>query len=125
MAILLPAVVVVALLPASAAAPTLAVTVSARSIQPGELVVLTIRGADPAAVHVRAFDREWPAFAGAAGASRVLIGIDLAVRPGPFSIEISAGESTTFTSRCRTCAAMAAPRVSACAGCCSTSALCR
>ena len=85
-------VVAVALLPGAAAARALGVTLTARSIQPGELVQLAIAVADPAAVHVRAFDREWPAFAAAAGSSRVLIGIDLAVRPGRYPVEIRAGE---------------------------------
>jgi murein DD-endopeptidase MepM/ murein hydrolase activator NlpD len=88
-------VVVVAALPPASGAPAIGVTVTARSIQPGELIVLTIAAPDPAAVSVRAFDRDWPGFAGPAGTSRVLIGIDLAVRPGRYPIEIAAGEERT------------------------------
>ena len=87
--------VVVAALPAAAAAQPVAVTVTARAIQPGELVVLTIAAQDPAAVSVRAFDRDWPAYAGAAGTSRVPIGIDLAVTPGRYPVAIAAGDVRT------------------------------
>ena len=88
---LLRALVVAVALQPPAAAPPLAVTMTARSIQPGELIVLTVAGADPAALRVRAFEREWQAFTVSAGSVRVLIGIDLAVRPGRYAIEISAG----------------------------------
>lgn len=80
--------------PAGGAAIT--VTAAARSLQPGELVVLTITAPDSAApVRVRAFEREWPAFAIEKGRWRVLIGIDLAVRPGRYPVEIAAGDART------------------------------
>jgi murein DD-endopeptidase MepM/ murein hydrolase activator NlpD len=74
-----------------------AVTAAARSIQPGEIVVLTIAVPDPAApVTVRAFDRDWTVFRDGRR-TRVLIGIDLAVTPGRYPVAIAAGaERTTY-----------------------------
>jgi murein DD-endopeptidase MepM/ murein hydrolase activator NlpD len=67
---------------AQAQAP-MSVSMAARGQQAGELVVLTVTTAEPAgAVHVRAFDRDWPAFAVDERTWRVLIGIDLDVSPG-------------------------------------------
>jgi len=88
-------IAVIAPLPVPMQAAPVSVTMSARATQPGELVVLTIESVEPALVSVRAFDRDWPAFAGAAGTSRVLIGIDLAVQPGRFPVEIAAGSQRT------------------------------
>ena len=82
-----------ALLPALTAPQggAIAVTAAARSIQPGEIVVLTIAGPDPGTpVTVRAFDRDWPTFADGRR-RRVLIGIDLAVTPGRYPVAITAG----------------------------------
>ena len=77
--------------------PSVTVSVRARSIQPGELVVLTIGNADPAALRVHAFDRAWPVLAGEKGTSRALIGIDLAVKPGRYVVTIAgSGEPTTY-----------------------------
>jgi murein DD-endopeptidase MepM/ murein hydrolase activator NlpD len=86
-----------ALLPALTApqGSAIAVTATARSIQPGEVVVLTIAGPDAATpVTVRAFDRDWPTFADGRR-RRVLIGIDLAVTPGRYPVAIAAGEART------------------------------
>jgi murein DD-endopeptidase MepM/ murein hydrolase activator NlpD len=84
-------------LPAPGGDAAIGVTVAARSMQPGELVVLTIAAPDPAQpVRVRAFDREWPTFALATREVRVLIGIDLGVRPGRYSVEIAAGSARTM-----------------------------
>ena len=69
---------------------SLTVTHTARAIRPGEVVVLTIRGAS-APITVRAFDRDWMAFAADSHVSRVLIGIDMATAPGRYDAVITAG----------------------------------
>jgi murein DD-endopeptidase MepM/ murein hydrolase activator NlpD len=70
----------------------IAVTAASRSVQPGELVVLTIATARPAAsLRVRAFGHELPPFAVDAKTWRVLVGIDLAVAPGTYAVAIEAG----------------------------------
>src|SRR4051812_45856112 len=72
------------------------ITVAARSIRPGELVVLTIATAAPASsVRVRAFDRDWMPFAADARTWRVLIGIDLDVVPGAYTVAVDAGSGPT------------------------------
>jgi len=84
------------------AAPPIGVTAAARSIRPGELVVLTV--APPAAtssLHVRAFARDIPAFKVSDRTWRALVGIDLATTPGTYKVAISAGTgehaaSTTY-----------------------------
>ena len=68
------------------------ISARARSIRPGELVVLTI--AAPAGrdhVQVRAFDRDIPAFRVRDGTWEALVGIDLDVRPGTYAANVSAG----------------------------------
>jgi murein DD-endopeptidase MepM/ murein hydrolase activator NlpD len=68
------------------------ISARARSIRPGELVVLTI--APPAGsneVQARAFDRDIPAFRVRDGAWEALVGIDLDVRPGTYAVNVSAG----------------------------------
>ncbi len=73
----------------------IAVSAAARSIRPGEIVVLTIGAPDPAAaVTVRAFDRDWTVFTDGRR-TRVLIGIDLAVTPGRYPVAIAAGGAGT------------------------------
>jgi murein DD-endopeptidase MepM/ murein hydrolase activator NlpD len=70
-------------------APAVQVSRLARSIQPGEIVVLTIAATDPpGAVHVRAFDRDWPTFAVDERTWRVVVGIDLDVAPGDHGVAI-------------------------------------
>jgi murein DD-endopeptidase MepM/ murein hydrolase activator NlpD len=95
---LLKTALLAALLPTLAAAQdsaAIAVSVAARSIQPGEVVVLAIVAPDPTApVTVRAFDRDWPTFADGQR-TRVLIGIDLAVTPGRYPVAIAAGGART------------------------------
>jgi hypothetical protein len=71
-------------------AQPLTVTHSARAIRPGEVVVLTIRGA-AAAITVRAFDREWRAFQADDHSWRVLMGIDMAIAPGRYDVVITGG----------------------------------
>lgn len=75
-----------------AAGAALIVTAQARSIQPGELVVLTITLPAPAGtVRVRAFDRDQTAFPVDDTVWRALVGIDLDVRPGRHTVTIDAG----------------------------------
>ena len=74
-----------------ASSVALAITAKARSVRPGELVVLTVRGAVPISeFHARAFDRDQPAFAVDARTWRVLIGIDLETTPRTYPVEIVA-----------------------------------
>jgi len=77
-----------------ALALALAIEVSARSrsIRPGELVVLTMvppAGSDR--VQVRVFDREVPAFRAGDREWEALVGIDLDVRPGTYTVSVAAG----------------------------------
>jgi len=67
------------------------VAVAARAIEPGELVVLTVKTPpDVQRVRVRVFDRDVPAFRDADRSWRALIGIDLDVEPGDHVITIDA-----------------------------------
>jgi hypothetical protein len=73
--------------PSPAATP--GVTVSARALQPGEIVVLAIATGEPAAaVRARAFDLDWRPFRTGPSSWRAVIGIDLDVRPGTHSVSI-------------------------------------
>jgi murein DD-endopeptidase MepM/ murein hydrolase activator NlpD len=88
---------------AAAAGESMGVTAAARSIQPGELVVLTVTS--PTAidrVHVRVFDRDVVAYREGERTWRALIGIDLDVAPGPHVVTIAGGSGkstlhTTYT----------------------------
>jgi murein DD-endopeptidase MepM/ murein hydrolase activator NlpD len=72
--------------------PAIRVSLHARAQQPGELVVVSIEGAGATEpVHVRALDRDVPVFRSAAGEWRALVGIDLDVKPGVYSIAVNAG----------------------------------
>ena len=65
------------------AGESLGVTVAARSIQPGELVVLAVTTPAPAdRVQVRALDKDVPAYRENERTWRALIGIDLDMTPG-------------------------------------------
>ena len=75
--------------------PQLQISTRARSVQPGEIVLLTIAATEPAgAVHVRAFDRDWPAFVVDPRTFRVVIGIDLDVAPGDHDVRIRVDSGT-------------------------------
>ncbi|MCC7010174.1 MAG: M23 family metallopeptidase [Acidobacteria bacterium] len=79
-------------LPLAAQTPPVLVSVTARQIQPGELVLLTIATAAPVeALHVRAFDRDLVPYKAGAATWRVLVGIDLDVEPGLHDVSIEAG----------------------------------
>lgn len=72
---------------AQAASSTIAI--DARALQPGELVVLTVTTSGEAgAVHVRAFDKDWPAFAVDERTWRTFVGIDLDTEPGDYSASV-------------------------------------
>jgi len=82
--------VLAAVLSVEAAGP-LVITSVARSIRPGELVVVTIATTKaPASLRVRAFDKDLPAFRVDSGTWRVLVGIDLATAPGRYPVEVDA-----------------------------------
>ena len=72
--------------------PAIQITARSRSLQPGELVVLSI--ALPAAagsVHARAFGRDVTVYPAGDGAWTALVGIDLDVKPGTYPVEVDAG----------------------------------
>jgi murein DD-endopeptidase MepM/ murein hydrolase activator NlpD len=72
-------------------APTLGIGVAARSIQPGELVVVTLTfNAEPTSVAVRVFDREMPTYKLRAGVWQALVGIDLERKPGTYAVAVDA-----------------------------------
>jgi murein DD-endopeptidase MepM/ murein hydrolase activator NlpD len=72
-------------------ADSITVAANARSIQPGELVVLTMTVPWPAeGVRLRAFNREIPVYRLDAATWRGLIGIDLGVRPGTYTASVEA-----------------------------------
>ena len=72
------------------------IVLHARSVQPGELVVLSIELSEPRqAVHVRAFDRAVPAFRDAETTWQALVGIDLDRAPGEYRVHVDAGDGVT------------------------------
>lgn len=77
---------------AARTAPGLSVSVTARSIRPGELVLLTITAAAavPSAVRVSVFERTIQAFPVDEGRWRALVGIDLDQRPGRYVASVEA-----------------------------------
>ena len=78
----------------SASAPVLTVEETARSIQPGEVVVLTVNStAALTGLRVRAFDRALESFRVQDRVWRVLVGIDLDVKPGPHVVAIEGDTS--------------------------------
>jgi murein DD-endopeptidase MepM/ murein hydrolase activator NlpD len=72
-------------------APGLAVTVDARSIQPGELVLLTVVTPDPTdAMAVHAFGHRVPAYRVDRTTWRTLVGIDLTSPSGRYAVTFAA-----------------------------------
>ena len=68
------------------------ISLQSRSVRPGELVVLTMTlPADDEHVHVRAFDRDVQAFRVGDRTWRALVGIDLDVTAGAYTVEVTAG----------------------------------
>lgn len=71
----------------SAAAP--AVSVEARALQPGEVAIITVRGwTAPAPPRVRLFGRPAPVYAAGDSTWRTLVGIDLDVAPGAYTVSV-------------------------------------
>jgi murein DD-endopeptidase MepM/ murein hydrolase activator NlpD len=74
--------------------PLVQISARSRSLQPGELVVLTMT--TPAAVdrvRVRAFDRDVEPFRVDDRVWRALVGIDLDVKPGTYPVSVDAGSA--------------------------------
>jgi murein DD-endopeptidase MepM/ murein hydrolase activator NlpD len=84
--------VLVALATLLAAPAPITISARSRSVQPGELVVLSIAAPEgTASMHARAFDRDAPVYRDPDGAWRALVGIDLDVKPGTYRVTVSAG----------------------------------
>jgi murein DD-endopeptidase MepM/ murein hydrolase activator NlpD len=76
---------------ATTAPDSLAVVAEARTIQPGELVMLTVKGPTSLdSLHVRVFSREIAGFRVDAGTWRALVGIDLGISAGTYVASIDA-----------------------------------
>lgn len=90
-------IAVLFLAPMLAASPgRMDVAAQSRSVQPGELVVLTITTSERADhVRVRAFEHEVVPFAVSDLVWRALVGIDLDVKPGVHSVTIDSGPVQT------------------------------
>jgi hypothetical protein len=72
--------------------PAVTVSVAARSIQPGELIVLTMKTPVPVEeMAVRAFNRDLRAFRTDDNSWCVIVGIDLDVQPGRHTVTIRPG----------------------------------
>jgi murein DD-endopeptidase MepM/ murein hydrolase activator NlpD len=70
----------------------LAVDVDARSVQPGEVVLVTITAPTATrSVSVRAFNRQIQAFAVGEGKWEAIVGIDLDVKPGTTTMSVEGG----------------------------------
>jgi hypothetical protein len=70
----------------------LRISARSRSMEPGELVVLSIAGTDPNdTVRVRAFNRDVVAYSAGDHEWRALVGIDLDVKPGTHVVTVGAG----------------------------------
>ena len=83
--------------PGPAAAP-LHVSAPATVLQPGSVVILTITGEAPVpALRVRAMGRELSPFSIDSRTWRVLVGIDLDLKPGSYPVEIDGGDPQTRT----------------------------
>jgi murein DD-endopeptidase MepM/ murein hydrolase activator NlpD len=73
--------------------PPLSVTLSPGPARPGDVILLTVTGAAPAAPIVHVFDRTWPVYASGPGQWRALVGIDLDTRTGRHEIAVTSGEA--------------------------------
>ena len=82
---------IAALLALVLAAPGIDINVAARSIRPGELVVLTLTLDEQASeVTVRAFGGPVPVYRLRAGMWQALVGIDLDRKPGTYKVAVEA-----------------------------------
>lgn len=68
----------------------LEISVRARAMQPGEVVIVSIANGDPAHLHVRAFNHSIAAYRDGE-AWKAMIGIDLDTKPGAYSVEVESG----------------------------------
>ncbi len=91
------AVILALLVMLSAVAPApITISAKSRSVQPGEIVVLAIRGPEAADhVRIRAFDRDVAAFADGDHGWRAIVGIDLDVKPGTYAVTVESGSGTS------------------------------
>lgn len=89
------ATLVLAAAVAAAAQAPLPVSHTARSLRPGEVVVLTITASPSVPVTVRAFGRTWPAHPAEPGTWRALVGIDLATKAGRHDVIVTSGDART------------------------------
>jgi murein DD-endopeptidase MepM/ murein hydrolase activator NlpD len=93
--------------PAPAQAP-FAVSLTARSMQPGEVVMFTIIAPNSATrIDIRAFDQDWPAYRAEGNTWQALLGIDLDRAPGTYPVVITAGSGSTSAHVTRTLAVVA------------------
>jgi murein DD-endopeptidase MepM/ murein hydrolase activator NlpD len=75
----------------TSAADSIAIKVAARSLQPGEAVLLTLTTPPTAdSLHVQAFEHDIAAFRVDASTWRALVGIDLETRAGRYPVSIAA-----------------------------------
>jgi len=83
--------VLAALSMVGAAPEAIHIAARSRSLQPGEIVVLSITAPAAAAdVRVRAFDRDASVYRDDNGEWRAVIGIDLDVKPGTYRVSVAA-----------------------------------
>lgn len=71
-------------------APTMQITAAARSLQPGEVVVLSIANAGSDAVRVHAFKKSVPVYR-ESGIWKAIVGIDLDTKPGEYQVDVESG----------------------------------
>jgi len=85
-------------------APALTVETASRSVQPGEVVLLTVHANSPIAqLRAQAFNRTLPGWPMDANTWHVMVGIDLDDAPGPHKVVLDAGSTqTTITLTVRT-----------------------
>jgi murein DD-endopeptidase MepM/ murein hydrolase activator NlpD len=77
--------------PAAQQPPAIGIVLASRSLQPGELVVVTLTfPAEPSEVRVAAFGKQLTAFDAGAGSRRVLVGIDVEQTPGRYPLTVDA-----------------------------------
>lgn len=85
-------IVLAALAAMSLAPPAIQLSARSRSLQPGELVVLSIVLPEATdRIRVRAFDRDVIAYPDGDRAWRALVGVDLDVKPGTYRVTVEAG----------------------------------
>src|SRR5262245_3409223 len=66
------------------------IDVTARAVQPGEVLLVTVTAAPgEAPIRIRAFEREWPVYAVDQGRWRALVGIDLDTKAGRYHVVVT------------------------------------